>query len=60
MHARQQGKSILSFLKPVYYIFKMLLSMFVTVLRNDKFVRRVVKKEEISDVNSAKDIYNKY
>ncbi len=27
----------------------MLLSMFVTVLRNDKFVRRVVKKEEISD-----------
>ncbi len=60
MHARQQGMSMHSGLKPVYYIFKMLLSMFVTVLRNDKFVRRVVKKEEISDVNSAKDIYNKY
>ena len=60
MYARQQGKSMHSGLKPVYYIFKMLLSMFVTLLRNDKFVRRIIKKEEISDVNSAKDIYNKY
>ena len=60
MHARQHGKSMHSGLKPVYYIFKMLLSMFVTLLRNDRFVRRVVKKEEIPDANSAKDICNKY
>lgn len=46
MHARKEGKSMHSGLKPLYYIFKMFLSMFVTLLRNDRFVRRVEKKEE--------------
>lgn len=45
MHARKEGKSMHSGLKPLYYIFKMFLSMFVTLLRNDRFVRRVEKKE---------------
>lgn len=33
MHAGVSGKSMHSGLKPIYYIFKMLLSMFVTLLR---------------------------
>jgi len=45
MHTRKEGKSMHSGLKPLYYIFKMFLSMFVTLLRNDRFVRRVEKKE---------------
>lgn len=45
MHARKVGKSMHSGLKPLYYVFKMFLSMFVTLLRNDRFVRRIEKKE---------------
>jgi glycosyltransferase involved in cell wall biosynthesis len=45
MHARKVGKSMHSGLKPLYYIFKMFLSMFVTLLRKDRFVRRIEKKE---------------
>ncbi|MFZ5862557.1 MAG: glycosyltransferase family 2 protein [Nitrospirota bacterium] len=41
MHARMVGESMHSGLKPVYYLFKMFLSIFVTLLRNDRFVRRV-------------------
>ncbi len=58
MHARQQGQSMHSGLKPLYYIFKMFLSMFVTLLRKDKFVKRVVKKEEEGHVTATKDICN--
>lgn len=58
MHARQQGQSMHSGLRPLYYIFKMFLSMFVTLLRKDKFVRRVVKKEEVGHVTTTKDICN--
>ena len=59
MHNRQEGQSMHSgLLKPLYYVFKMFLSMFVTLLRNDKFVRRVVKKEDITNAASTKDICN--
>jgi len=33
MYARAEGKSMHSGLKPLYYMFKMLLSIFVTLLR---------------------------
>ena len=56
MHARQQGQSMHSGMKPVYYIFKMFLSMFVTLLRRHNFVKRIVKKEEIDHVPATKDI----
>lgn len=58
MHVRKEGQSMHSGLKPLYYIFKMFLSMFVTLLRKDKFVRRVLKKEEIPHVTTTKDICN--
>lgn len=56
MHARKQGQSMHSGLKPLYYVFKMFLSMFVTLLRKDKFVKRVVKKEDINDAAAPKNI----
>src|SRR3990172_5680637 len=56
MHARKEGQSMHSGLKPVYYVFKMFLSMFVTLLRKNKFVKRIVKKEEITHATSTKDI----
>jgi len=40
MHANSAGKSMHSGLKPLYYIFKMLLSIFVTLLRNRQGYRR--------------------
>lgn len=40
MYANAQGKSMHSGLKPFYYIFKMLLSIFVTLLRSHKLYRR--------------------
>ena len=58
MHARKEGTSMHSGLKPVYYVFKMFLSMFVTLLRKDKFVKRVVKKEEINHADTTKNIRN--
>ena len=54
MHARKEGTSMHSGLKPVYYVFKMFLSMFVTLLRKDKFVRRIVTQEEITHADRAK------
>lgn len=56
MHSRKEGQSMHSGLKPVYYIFKMFLSMFVTLLRKDKFMRRIVKQEEITHAATTKDI----
>src|SRR3990172_7519948 len=56
MHPRKQGQSMHSGLKPVYYIFKMFLSMFVTLLRKNKFVKRVVKKEGTTHANTTEDI----
>ena len=58
MHARTEGQSMHSGLKPVYYIFKMFLSMFVTLLRRDKFVKRVVKKEDIPNATTTENIRN--
>ncbi len=60
MHSRQQGQSMHSGLKPLYYIFKMFLSMFVTLLRKDKFQKRVVKKKEASHAITAKNIRDKH
>jgi glycosyltransferase involved in cell wall biosynthesis len=40
MYANTAGKSMHSGLKPAYYIFKMLLSILVTLLRSRKFYRR--------------------
>ena len=40
MTANVQGKSMHGGLKPLYYIFKMLLSILVTLLRNPKLYRR--------------------
>lgn len=40
MHANMEGKSMHSGIKPLYYIFKMLLSIFVTLLRNRQGYRR--------------------
>lgn len=40
MFARAEGKSMHSGLKPLYYIFKMLLSIFVTLLRSRDLYRR--------------------
>ncbi len=37
MYANETGKSMHSGLKPAYYLFKMLLSILITVLRNKKF-----------------------
>jgi len=56
MYPRKQGQSMHSGLKPVYYIFKMFLSMFVTLLRNDRFERRVIKKGEESHAIPTKNI----
>ncbi len=56
MHARKEGKSMHSGLKPIYYVFKMFLSMFVTLLRKNIFVKRIVKKEEMTHVNTTEDI----
>ena len=56
MYPRKQGQSMHSGLKPVYYIFKMFLSMFVTLLRKDKFDRRVIKKGEESHAIPTKNI----
>lgn len=60
MHQSPSGKSMHSGLKPVYYIFKMFLSMFVTLLRKDRFEKRIVKKEDIHYAASTKDIRNKH
>jgi glycosyltransferase involved in cell wall biosynthesis len=40
MYARAEGKSMHSGLKPLYYIFKMFLSIFVTLLRSRQLYRR--------------------
>jgi glycosyltransferase involved in cell wall biosynthesis len=40
MYSSVSGKSMHSGLKPFYYIFKMLLSIFVTLIRNQKLLRR--------------------
>jgi hypothetical protein len=37
MHTREDGVSMHSGFKPVYYVFKMLLSIFVTILRRNRF-----------------------
>ncbi len=59
MHNRQEGQSMHSgIIKPLYYVFKMFLSMFVTLLRKDKFVRRVMRKGEVTDAASSKNICN--
>lgn len=58
MHERREGQSMHSGLKPVYYIFKMFLSMFVTLLRKDKFVKRIVKEKEMSHAVTSKNICN--
>lgn len=61
MHNRQEGTSMHSgIIKPMYYVFKMFLSMVVTLLRRDKFVRRVLRKEEIKHAASTKDICHKH
>jgi hypothetical protein len=36
MYAKNGSQSMHSGLKPIYYIFKMMLSIFVTLLRKDK------------------------
>jgi glycosyltransferase involved in cell wall biosynthesis len=56
MHLRKEGQSMHSGLKPIYYVFKMFLSMFVTLLRKDKFVKRIAKKEDIPHATTTKDI----
>jgi len=56
MHPSPGRKSMHSGLKPVYYIFKMFLSMFVTLLRKDKFEKRIIKKEDIPYDAPTKDI----
>lgn len=56
MHAREEGTSMHSGLKPVYYVFKMFLSMFVTLLRKDKFVRRISTHKEKTHADTTKDI----
>jgi glycosyltransferase involved in cell wall biosynthesis len=40
MYSNLAGKSMHSGLKPFYYVFKMLLSIFVTLMRNRKLLRR--------------------
>jgi glycosyltransferase involved in cell wall biosynthesis len=40
MYSNVAGKSMHSGLKPFYYVFKMLLSIFVTLMRNRKLLRR--------------------
>lgn len=62
MHVNTEGKTMHSGLKPLYYIFKMFLSMFVTMLRKEKFEKRVVKdeKEEVEYAVSTEDVCNKY
>ena len=40
MHASPAGKSMHSGLKPLYYVFKMLLSILVTLLRSRRLYRR--------------------
>ena len=40
MSAGAAGKSMHSGIKPIYYVFKMLLSMLVTLLRSRRFYRR--------------------
>ena len=40
MYSNVAGKSMHSGLKPLYYMFKMLLSIFVTLIRNKKLLRR--------------------
>ena len=56
MHARKEGTSMHSGLKPLYYVFKMFLSMFVKLLRKDKFVRRIVKQKELTNADTTKNI----
>ncbi len=56
MHVNKEGKTMHSGLKPAYYIFKMFLSMFVTLLRKEKFKKRVSKEEGIHNAASTKDI----
>lgn len=46
MHVKTEGASMHSGLKPIYYIFKMFLSMFVTLLRTNRFERRVENRRE--------------
>ena len=58
MHSRKEGQSMHSGFKPIYYIFKMFLSMLVTLLRKDKFMKRVAKKEEITHAVTPKNICN--
>ncbi len=41
MYANPTGKTMHSGTKPLYYMFKMCLSIFVTLLRNRKFFRRI-------------------
>jgi hypothetical protein len=40
MYPNAEGKSMHSGLKPLYYVFKMLLSIFVTLLRDRRVYRR--------------------
>ncbi|OGW42630.1 MAG: glycosyl transferase family 2 [Nitrospirae bacterium RBG_16_43_11] len=60
MYPSVSGKTMHSGLKPVYYMFKMFLSMFVTLLRKSKFEKRITKEEDVSNAASTKDICNKY
>lgn len=39
MYASREGKSMHSGLKPIYYVFKMLLSIVITLLRNKEFYK---------------------
>ncbi len=60
MYPSVSGKTMHSGLKPVYYMFKMFLSMFVTLLRKGKFEKRITREEDVSHAASTKDICNKY
>ena len=42
MYANADGKSMHSGWKPLYYMFKMLLSIFVTLLRSDRRIRLII------------------
>jgi glycosyltransferase involved in cell wall biosynthesis len=46
MYQSPENKSMHAGLKPVYYIFKMFLSIFLTLLRNDTFEKETFKSRE--------------
>jgi len=60
MLPRMQGQSMHSGLKPLYYIFKMFLSMFVTLLRKDRFQKRVEKNKEATHAVTTKNIRDQH